>query len=137
MSAHIAPAKVSSDVRRQSLTLQAWEFVSSERHLQGVLEAVSDVLLPSVPFQGLGIVSFHDGNHDLYAMHLVGEPHREGESMADFMQRQKRPARRDLPSKPLVPMPADMHREIHAGVPYSWSSRVKMQSVFRAMNSTC
>src|SRR5215813_9327933 len=116
----IAPFKVFADPsRRRALTLQAWEFVSSERHLQGVLEAVSDVLLPSVPFQGLGIVSFHDGNHDLYAMHVVGEPHHEGESMADFMARQKTPERKDIPSKPLVPMHADMHREIHAGVPYS------------------
>lgn len=105
--------------RRQALALRAWEFVSTERHLQGVLEAVSDVLLSAVPFQSLGIVSFHDGKHDLYAMHLVGEPHREGESMAEFMQRQKRPERKDIPSKPLVPIHAEMHRNIQAGIPYS------------------
>lgn len=120
MSAHASRVEVFSDPRRrQALALRAWELVSSERHLQGVLEAVSDVLLPSVPFQGLGIVSFHDGNHDLYAMHVVGEPHREGESMAEFMQRQERPAPRDLPSKPLVPMLSEMHRNCQAGIPYS------------------
>jgi len=120
MPAHAARVEVFSDAsRRQGLALRAWELVSSERHLQGVLEAVSDVLLPSVPFGGLGIVSFHDGNHDLYAMHVVGEPHREGESMADFMQRQERPTPRDLPSKPLVPMLSEMHRNCQAGIPYS------------------
>jgi formate hydrogenlyase transcriptional activator len=114
-----SPSLFADPSRGQALALRAWEFVSTERHLQGVLEAVSDVLLSAVPFQSLGIVSFHDGKHDLYAMHLVGEPHREGESMAEFMQRQKRPERRDLPSKPLVPIHAEMHRNIQAGIPYS------------------
>ena len=105
--------------QRQTLALRAWELASSERHLQGVLEAISEVLLPVVAFNGLGIVSFHDGKHDLYAMHVVGMPIREGESMADFIQRVHQPVKLELPAKPFMPIDADMIRQVQSGIPYS------------------
>jgi len=105
--------------QRQTLALRAWELASSERHLQGVLEAISEVLLPVVAFNGLGIVSFHDGKHDLYAIHVVGMPLREGESMAEFMQRIHRPAKTDLPAKPLAAMDSELISHVQSGMPYS------------------
>ncbi|MBV8550087.1 MAG: sigma 54-interacting transcriptional regulator [Acidobacteriaceae bacterium] len=74
---------------RQALVLQAWEAVSTERHLQGVLEAVSDVLLPFVPFDSVAIINFEGEKHDLYAMHIVGRPLREGESLDEFFARSR------------------------------------------------
>ncbi|HVH88911.1 MAG TPA: sigma 54-interacting transcriptional regulator [Terriglobales bacterium] len=115
----VFPMPLPDSTRRQALALRAWELVSSERHLQGVLEAISEVLLPTVAFNSLGIVSFHDGKHDLYAMHVVGVPHREGESMADFMQRVHRPAKLEVPAKPFVPMDTDLMCQSHSGIPYS------------------
>ncbi len=105
--------------QRHALALRAWELVSSERHLQGVLEAITEVLLPAVQFNALAVVSFHDGKHDLYAMHIVGVPHREGESMADFVQRTSRPLRKDIPTKPFVPIDSDMLCQAQNGMPYS------------------
>ena len=115
----LVPVPLPDSGQRQSLALRAWELVSSERHLQGVLEAISEVLLPAVSFNGLGIVSFHDGKHELYAMHVVGMPQREGESMADFMQRVNRPAPSDLPTKPFVPMEPEMICDAKSGLPYA------------------
>jgi len=114
----LRPPVPNSD-QRQTLALRAWELASSERHLQGVLEAISEVLLPVVAFNGLGIVSFHDGKHDLYAMHVVGMPIREGESMAEFMQRIHQPAKLDLPAKPFVSIDSDMICRVQSGIPYS------------------
>ena len=115
----VFPMPIPDSTRRQALALRAWEVVSSERHLQGVLEAVSEVLLPAVEFTGLGIVSFHDGKHDLYAMHVVGMPHREGESMIEFMQRIHRTPKLDVAAKPFVAMDTDLICQAHSGIPYT------------------
>ncbi len=85
------------------LVLQAWEAVSSERELQGVLEAVTEVLLPVVPFESVGIVALQGDHHDLYALHVVGMPHRKGETLAEFFQRREMAPRIDAPKKPLRP----------------------------------
>ncbi|HWC20200.1 MAG TPA: sigma 54-interacting transcriptional regulator, partial [Terriglobales bacterium] len=114
----VFPMPIPDSTRRHALALRAWEVVSSERHLQGVLEAVSEVLLPAVKFTGLGIVSFHDGKHDLYAMHVVGMPHHEGESMTDFIQRVHRMPKLDVPAKPFITMDTDVICQAHSGIPY-------------------
>jgi len=115
----VFPMPIPDSNRRQALALRAWEVVSSERHLQGVLEAISEVLLPAVEFSGLGIVSFHDGKHDLYAMHVVGMPHREGESMAEFIERVHRVPKLNLPARPFIPMDTDVICQAHSGIPYT------------------
>src|SRR5689334_4714468 len=114
----VFPMPIPDSTRRQALALRAWEVVSSERHLQGVLEAISDVLHPAVQFSGLGIVSFHDGKHDLYAMHVVGMPHREGESMAEFIERLHSMPRLNLPARPFIAMDTDVICQAHSGIPY-------------------
>ena len=76
--------------QRHTLVLRAWEAVSVERDLGGVLAAVADVLTPVVPFMALGIVSFEGEKHDLYAMHVVGVPRREGETVQELALRTTR-----------------------------------------------
>ena len=44
--------------RRFLLMLRAWEAVSTERELPGVLAALADVLTPTVPFDSIGIIDF-------------------------------------------------------------------------------
>ena len=46
-----------SERQRHSLVLRAWEVINSERELQGVLEAVADVLVLVVPFFGVALLS--------------------------------------------------------------------------------
>jgi formate hydrogenlyase transcriptional activator len=79
-----------------ALALRAWEAVSIERDLHGVLAAVADVLLPTVPFTSVGIVSFEGGRHDLYDLHVVGVPRREDETLGEFLQRTQ-PGCADIP----------------------------------------
>jgi formate hydrogenlyase transcriptional activator len=69
-----------TDSQRHTLVLRAWEAINSERELRGVLAAVADILVPIVPFNAIGIVSFEGEKHDLFAMHVVGMPLAEGES---------------------------------------------------------
>ena len=58
---------------RKSLALRAWEAVTPERDLKGVLAAVSDVLLSAVHFDGIGITIFpREGRSPLNVMHLAG-----------------------------------------------------------------
>jgi formate hydrogenlyase transcriptional activator len=98
--------------------LRAWEAVSTERSLQGVLEAVSNVIQPAVPFNGLGIIA-HDGiEFDLYAVHIVGVPHLEGESMREFFRRTDSDFRHTLPAKPMIPYPDDVVPNAMAGIPF-------------------
>ena len=64
--------------RRRILVMRAWEAVSTERELQGVLEAITQVLVPEVPYDGVAIISFDGMNHDCYAAHIVCAPRHEG-----------------------------------------------------------
>lgn len=87
--------------QRHALVLRAWEATNTERELHGVLDAVCDVLVPAVPFVSLAIVSFQGERHDLYAAHVIGVPHREGETLIDYLKR----AQVRLP-RPSAPLPA-------------------------------
>jgi len=90
---------------RHALLLRAWEATNTERELQGVLAAVAEVLTSAVPFDAVAIISFEGERHDLYAMHVVGVPHREGETLKELQERivsggyQLRP----VPQRPVVP----------------------------------
>ncbi len=57
---------------RHHLILRVWEAVNSERHLQSVLAALSDILVPAVPFSALAIIHLEGHKHDLYALHAPG-----------------------------------------------------------------
>src|SRR5215831_11267020 len=91
---------------RERLVLRAWEAISAERDLQGVLRAVADFLVPVVPFAGIGVVSFEGDRHDLYALHIVGNPPFEGETLDQFHKRLPRADTDSLPARNLIPYPA-------------------------------
>jgi formate hydrogenlyase transcriptional activator len=75
--------------RRHSLVLQAWEAINSERELDGVLAAVAKVLVPVVPFFGVAIIAPEARQGAPWAMHVVGEPKFEDESIDDVTERMK------------------------------------------------
>ena len=90
--------------QRQILVLRAWEAVSTERELQGVLEAITNVLVPVVPYDGVAIISFDGENHDCYAAHIVAFPRHEGETLHEYFSRLEfgRPPV-EVPTRPLIP----------------------------------
>jgi formate hydrogenlyase transcriptional activator len=90
--------------QQQTLVLRAWEAVSTERELQGVLEAITQVLVPVVPYDGVAIISFEGMNHACIAAHIVCTPRNEGETLREYFDRLEtgRPVV-ELPTRPLIP----------------------------------
>ncbi|HEY7180140.1 MAG TPA: sigma 54-interacting transcriptional regulator [Blastocatellia bacterium] len=112
------PVKDVNLERRQTLVLRAWEAVSTERELQGVLEAITQVLVPVVPYDSVAIIHFDGVNHDCYAAHVVGFPRREGETLQEYFGRPEFVRKVDAPIRPLIPyepLSLELKRE---GVPY-------------------
>jgi len=73
---------------RKSLALRAWEAVTPERDLKGVLAAVSEVLLPAVHFDGVGIIIFaREDRRRLYVLHLTGLSPQPGENEGRAVRR--------------------------------------------------
>ncbi|HMB27269.1 MAG TPA: hypothetical protein VKS99_04150, partial [Blastocatellia bacterium] len=99
----LQPIKDPQLEQRQILVLRAWEAVSTERELQGVLEAITQVLSPVVPYDGVAIISFHGANHDCYAAHIVGFPRHEGETLQEYFGRPEFVRRVETPIRPLMP----------------------------------
>jgi hypothetical protein len=83
----LQPANDIGPEQRQSLVLRAWEAVSTERELQGVLEAITQVLIPVIPYESIVITSFDCMDYGPYAMHIIGTPRREGESIGEYLDR--------------------------------------------------
>jgi len=81
------PADDAGLEQRQTLVLRAWEAVSSERELQGVIEAITQVLIPVIPYESIVIISFDCEDHGPYAMHIIREPRRAGESIGEYLDR--------------------------------------------------
>src|SRR5215468_897719 len=112
------PVKDVNSEQRQGLVLRAWETVSTERELQGVLEAITQVLVPVVPYSGVALIYFDGVNHDCYAAHVVGFPRREGETLEEYFNRPEfiRPV--EAPIRPLAPYnPMSMKLKMN-GAPY-------------------
>lgn len=72
--------------QRHDLVLKAWEAINSERELDAVLSAVTEVLVPLVPFFGVTII-VPEAREGPWALHVVGTPRGEGESYDDFHRR--------------------------------------------------
>src|SRR5262245_56345141 len=89
--------------QRQTLVLSAWEAVSTERELQGVLEAITQVLVPVVPYNGVAIISFEGENHSCYAAHVVGFPKRKEETLKEYFSRPEFKILHETPTRPLIP----------------------------------
>ena len=96
-----------SEGQRHSLTLRAWELINSERELQGVLEAVADVLVPVVPFFGIAIIAPEARQGAPWAMHVVGDDDCGEGSVDDRVQRMRSiyPAHPQIAEKKLIPYP--------------------------------
>src|SRR5262245_30820146 len=86
-----------------SLVLRAWEAVSTERSLQRVLDAVADVLLPAVSFDGVALVSLRSGDDHLLAAHIAGHAQREGETVLEYLSRPEFHRPVNITPRPLVP----------------------------------
>ncbi len=95
----------------RALVLQVWEAVNTERHLQGVIEAASDLVLPAVQFDSLAIIHFDGASHDLYTLHTPGNPLKEGETVEQFLHRAgSRPMPMPtLPVKPYDPVESNAY----------------------------
>src|SRR5215475_15400666 len=91
--------------QRHSLVLRAWEVINSERELNGVLEAVADVLVQVVPFFGIAIIAPEARQGAPWAMHVVGESKCKDESVDDLVQRMRStyPAHPQMAEKKLIP----------------------------------
>ncbi|MEW6734042.1 MAG: sigma 54-interacting transcriptional regulator [Acidobacteriota bacterium] len=118
-SASLVSAPVDHE-QRHALVLRAWEATNTERDLQGVLAAVAEVLVPIVPFRGVAVVVF-EARQDLpYALHIVGLPPREGETVDEIvrLERMHSPVVNALPIRKCVPYDVDLQRQMEAGLPY-------------------
>ena len=102
-----------------SLVLRAWEAVSTERSLQRVLEAVADVLLPVVPFNGVALISLASDRDHLMAAHISGHPHREDETLQEYLTRPEFHRNLNVPPKPMVPYDDAVVARAFAGEPYT------------------
>src|SRR5262245_45906723 len=115
--------RVSADTigleQRQTLVLRAWEAVNSERELQGVLEAITNVLSPVIRYDGIAIISFDGKNHDPYAAYIVGYPRREGETLDAYFNRPEFNIHREVPVRPLIPYPIMDTDGLREGLTYT------------------
>ncbi|HZS05295.1 MAG TPA: sigma 54-interacting transcriptional regulator [Blastocatellia bacterium] len=111
-----------SQEQRHALVLRAWEAINAERELPGVLAAVADVLVPVVPFTGVAVIA-HELNLPLpYALHAVGIPPREGESVEELINRVRaqNPTPIPLPARECIPYEgSELERCLREGRPYT------------------
>jgi formate hydrogenlyase transcriptional activator len=114
----LQPVKDVNLEQRQTLVLRAWEAVSAQRELQGVLEAITEVLVPVVPYDGVAIIYFDGVNHDCYAAHIVGYPRREGETLQEYFGRPEFVRKVDVPIRPLIPYEPQSLEHKRDGVPF-------------------
>src|SRR5262245_8215314 len=115
----LQPANNVNFKQRQTLVLRVWESVSTERELQGVLEAVTQVLLPVAPYDSVAIIWFDGVNHDPYAAHIVGAPRRTGETLEEYFNRPEFKVPREIPVRPLVPYDPIVLMHVNGGAVYA------------------
>lgn len=110
-----------SSRQRHALVLRAWEAINLEREIDGVLAAVANVLVPVVPFFGVAVIAPEARQGAPWALHVVGESKREGESLDDFARRMgaTRHAISPLPEKKMIPYKGSELEEVkRGGEPY-------------------
>jgi formate hydrogenlyase transcriptional activator len=132
------PAAASWESRRSALLLRIWEVMSVERELPGVLAALADVLLPLVPFDAISIIDFStmnrtaegEGQHRLFALHVVGVPGIEGETIEQLTKRTE-PYWRPLEDvRPLIPYPPADDNWL-TGEPYACDDLLQKQGWYQ------
>lgn len=122
------PQSITERSLEDSLVLQAWETISAERHLQGVLEAVSQVLWPAIPFASVAIIHFDGAFHGPYAAYVVGEPRHDNETLEEYFQRLEPKCPRDVPTRPLVPYDKSVQEKAVSGRPYTCADLFEKES---------
>jgi formate hydrogenlyase transcriptional activator len=138
----ISSASALGESHRLLLMLRTWEAVSRERELPGVLASLADVLVPTVPFDSVGIIDFtvpsevpdEDGDfHRLLALHLVGMPRMEGETPEQLAKRSDQYARRPPLGeiRPLIPYPPRHSKEDNAGEPFACDDLLQKEGWYR------
>jgi formate hydrogenlyase transcriptional activator len=138
----ISSASALGESHRLLLMLRTWEAVSRERELPGVLASLADVLVPTVPFDSVGIIDFtvpsevpdEDGDsHRLLALHLVGVPRMEGETPEQLAKRSDQYARRPPLDeiRPLIPYPPRHSKEDNAGEPFACDDLLQKEGWYR------
>lgn len=138
----ISSASALGESHRLLLMLRTWEAVSRERELPGVLASLADVLVPTVPFDSVGIIDFtvpsempdEDGDfHRLLALHLVGIPRMEGETPEQLAKRSDQYAQRPPLDeiRPLIPYPPRHSKEDNAGEPFACDDLLQKEGWYR------
>lgn len=124
--------------QRSALLLRVWEAINTERELPGVLAALADVLLPLIPFQSVAVVRFNEqaeqegtnDPHPLFAMHIVGQPQKEGESLNEMLKRLEPFSRPLGETRPRIAYPAMQPEERKKGMPYPCSDLLQREGWF-------
>ena len=84
-----------------ALVLGVWEAATSERSVQRVIESAADAILPFVPFDAVGLVSFKAAcTRWLY---VVGIPARDDETPGEYCDRPEFAKRISVPARPVIP----------------------------------
>lgn len=52
-----------------------------------MIEAITQVLIPVIPYESIVIISFDCVDHGPYAMHVISAPRREGELIGEYLDR--------------------------------------------------
>lgn len=134
-SANPLPAVASR--QRSALLLRVWEAINTERELPGVLAALADMLLPLISFQSIAVVRFYEDPvqenadpHPLFAMHIVGQPQKEGESLDEMLKRLEPFSRPLGESRPLLDYPPVQPKERMKGLPYACNDLLQRDKWF-------
>jgi formate hydrogenlyase transcriptional activator len=107
----VLPASVE---HRHALVLRVWEAINAERELGGVLAAVSELLVPLVPFGGVALTTPEECG--AYAFHIVDSPGDSRSAEEVWRAYAVDPA----PVRPAIPYQgSDLWREHQAGLPYA------------------
>jgi formate hydrogenlyase transcriptional activator len=136
------PEPASSEANRLRMMLRAWEAVSTQRELPGVLASLADVVVPLVPFDSIGIIDFtvpndmpdEDGDlHRLLALHLVGIAPIDGETPEQLAARAERYAQPPplTETRPLLPYSDEQRPGELAGEPYTCDDLLAKDGWFR------
>ena len=120
-----------TDEQLHTLVLRAWEAINTERDLRGVLAAVSQVLVPVVPFDGVALVvsevasQAEDEWCRTYAFHVVNSPNetRTAEEMWRAHAANPPPLRAKVPYEG-----SDLQRAHSAGLPYACNDLLEKQA---------
>jgi len=134
------PSAAVSHQQRSALLLRTWEAINTERELPGVLAALADVLLPLIQFNSIAIVRFHDCQppgqeeigdmHPLFAMHVVGLPQQEGETLGQLLKRMEPLNRPINATRPLIPYPPLQYEHRLNGLPYACNDLLQKEGWF-------